>query len=108
MGSPFNIISNGTAPLVPAPNAHPRPDWLKVKFFGGNRYQDLKRIMRLRKRGSNRTCDELFTLIYGNYDRDKRRRFRVRRSEGSGRAHDLVNRWSAGEKALMYMRTPCI
>jgi len=45
MASPFNIISNG-APGVPPPNAHPRPDWLRVKFFGGERYQDLKRIMR--------------------------------------------------------------
>ena len=25
---------------------HPRPEWLKVKFFGGDRYQNLKRIMR--------------------------------------------------------------
>ncbi len=25
---------------------HPRPDWLKVRFFGGTNYQDLKRIMR--------------------------------------------------------------
>jgi len=31
---------------VPAPGAHPRPEWLRVKFFGGERYQDLKRIMR--------------------------------------------------------------
>ena len=31
---------------IPAPGAHPRPDWLRVKFFGGERYQDLKRIMR--------------------------------------------------------------
>jgi lipoyl synthase len=46
VATPFNIICNGTAPSVPAPSAHPRPDWLKVKFFGGHRYQDLKRIMR--------------------------------------------------------------
>src|ERR1700726_2826561 len=46
MASPFNIIAN-TAPLpLPSPNAHPRPDWLRVKFFGGERYQDLKRTMR--------------------------------------------------------------
>ncbi|MHB8484869.1 MAG: lipoyl synthase [Candidatus Acidiferrales bacterium] len=32
------------APLDPA--AHPRPSWLRVKFFGGPNYQDLKRIMR--------------------------------------------------------------
>lgn len=46
MASPFNIISNRLAPLVPAPDNHPRPDWLRVKFFGGDRYQNLKRIMR--------------------------------------------------------------
>ena len=46
MASPFNIISNGVVPPVPAPDTHPRPDWLKVKFFGGDRYQNLKRIMR--------------------------------------------------------------
>ena len=26
--------------------AHPRPEWLRVRFFGGPNYQDLKRIMR--------------------------------------------------------------
>jgi lipoyl synthase len=46
MSSPFTIISNLPAPPIVAPNAHPRPDWLRVKFFGGERYQDLKRIMR--------------------------------------------------------------
>jgi lipoic acid synthetase len=46
MASPFNIIANTLAPQVPAPNAHPRPDWLRVKFFGGERYQNLKRTMR--------------------------------------------------------------
>jgi lipoic acid synthetase len=45
MASPFNIISN-TSPTVPPPGAHPRPDWLRVKFFGGQRYQELKRTMR--------------------------------------------------------------
>src|SRR6202521_1545823 len=44
MASPFNIIPSPPAPL---PGAHPRPDWLRVKFFGGERYQDLKRIMRI-------------------------------------------------------------
>src|SRR6202008_4515396 len=46
MATPFNIISNVPAMPVPSPGAHPRPDWLRVKFFGGERYQDLKRIMR--------------------------------------------------------------
>jgi lipoyl synthase len=46
MASPFNIISNGVPGSVPPPKAHPRPEWLKVKFFGGDRYQNLKRIMR--------------------------------------------------------------
>ncbi len=49
MASPFNILSNPSAlPLaeVPPPTAHPRPPWLRVKFFGGPNYQELKRIMR--------------------------------------------------------------
>ncbi len=46
MASPFNIIPNGAPALVPSPDAHPRPDWLRVKFFGGEKYHDLKRIMR--------------------------------------------------------------
>src|SRR5689334_6591538 len=46
MASPFHIISNSTAPRVPLPDAHPRPDWLRVKFLGGERFQDLKRLMR--------------------------------------------------------------
>ena len=46
MASPFNILSNGGSPAAPPPGAHPRPDWLRVKFFGGERYQNLKRIMR--------------------------------------------------------------
>ena len=46
MASPFNIIANSSVPLVPLPGGHPRPDWLRVKFFGGERYQDLKRTMR--------------------------------------------------------------
>jgi lipoic acid synthetase len=48
MATPFNILSNpSTFPLVevPPPTAHPRPPWLRVKFFGGSNYQDLKRIM---------------------------------------------------------------
>ncbi len=49
MASPFHILSN--APVlpvsaVPPPEVHPRPPWLRVKFFGGPNYQELKRIMR--------------------------------------------------------------
>ena len=50
MASPFHILSN-PAP-VPAsefsldPTEHRRPEWLRVKFFNGPDYQDLKRIMR--------------------------------------------------------------
>jgi len=53
MASPFNIVPD--APPMPGgcgatqvypPGLHPRPDWLKVRFFGGENYQDLKRIMR--------------------------------------------------------------
>ncbi len=50
MASPFHIISNSN--LAPAPGgsldpaAHPRPDWLRVKFFSGPNFQDLKRLMR--------------------------------------------------------------
>ena len=46
MASPFHILSNQEAPRVPAPGAHPRPGWLRVRFPGGERYQDLKRTMR--------------------------------------------------------------
>jgi lipoic acid synthetase len=46
MASPFHIISSTPQMQVPTPGAHPRPEWLRVKFFGGERYQDLKRIMR--------------------------------------------------------------
>jgi lipoic acid synthetase len=49
MDSPFHILTNdpaaGGAP-TPLPGMHPRPAWLKVRFFGGDNYQDLKRIMR--------------------------------------------------------------
>ena len=31
---------------VPLPSAHPRPPWLRVKFFGGPNYHELKRLMR--------------------------------------------------------------
>jgi len=43
MGSPFTILSSSD---VPPPMAHPRPSWLKVRFFGGSNHQELKRIMR--------------------------------------------------------------
>jgi lipoic acid synthetase len=46
MASPFHILSNSAAPPVPPPDVHPRPDWLRVKFFGGQRFQELKRLMR--------------------------------------------------------------
>ena len=50
MASPFNIVSNSTPALVSdaglVASAYPRPDWLRVKFFNGPNYQDLKRIMR--------------------------------------------------------------
>jgi lipoic acid synthetase len=59
MASPFHIISNS----VPAPAhgssldpaSHPRPEWLRVKFFNGPNYQDLKRIMRTL--GLNTVCE---------------------------------------------------
>src|SRR3990172_7413769 len=41
MASPFHIL-----PAAEPPSAHPRPEWLKVRFFSGDNYQDLKRIMR--------------------------------------------------------------
>ena len=49
MASPFNILSNSFGILgggPPLPGARPRPPWLRVKFFGGERYQHLKRMMR--------------------------------------------------------------
>ena len=46
MASPFHIVSSFPAPDAPPPAAHPRPAWLKVRFFGGPNYQELKRIMR--------------------------------------------------------------
>jgi len=50
MATPFHIISDSvpipTAKLSLDPAGHPRPEWLRVKFFNGPNYQDLKRIMR--------------------------------------------------------------
>jgi len=51
---PFNIVGNlpagssgcGSAAGGYVPGLHPRPEWLRVKFFGGPNYQELKRIMR--------------------------------------------------------------
>lgn len=60
MASPFNILSNSAPPPTSAgnllsPAAHPRPEWLRVKFFNGPNYQDLKRIMRTL--GLNTVCE---------------------------------------------------
>jgi lipoic acid synthetase len=59
MGSPFHIISNSLpTPVQPSPvdsASHPRPEWLRVKFFNGPNYQDLKRIMRTL--GLNTVCE---------------------------------------------------
>jgi len=48
MGSHFNILPStvSCAGSLPSSDQHPRPAWLKVRFFGGDNYQDLKRIMR--------------------------------------------------------------
>jgi lipoyl synthase len=48
MASLFNVLPNTTkcAADIPPAELHPRPPWLKVRFFGGENYQDLKRIMR--------------------------------------------------------------
>jgi lipoyl synthase len=58
MASPFHIVSNSVptaAGASPDPLTHPRPDWLRVKFFNGPNYQDLKRIMRTL--GLNTVCE---------------------------------------------------
>jgi lipoic acid synthetase len=46
MASPFNIIPTSPPALPLSADAHPRPEWLRVKFFGGDRYHNLKRVMR--------------------------------------------------------------
>ena len=59
MATPFHIISDSVP--IPAsklsldPAGHPRPEWLRVKFFNGPNYQDLKRIMRTL--GLNTVCE---------------------------------------------------
>ncbi len=63
MASPFHIVSNVPPAAMPPPGAHPRPfdaaqgkpDWLRVRFFGGQNYQELKRIMRTL--GLNTVCE---------------------------------------------------
>jgi lipoyl synthase len=48
MASPFHIIPNAAPPPAGLADhaSHPRPEWLRVKFFNGSNYQELKRIMR--------------------------------------------------------------
>src|SRR5450631_793324 len=46
MATPFHILSNAAPPPATPLNEHPRPPWLRVRFFGGENYQELKRIMR--------------------------------------------------------------
>lgn len=48
MNSPFTILpadNGGMSPGALRAN-HGRPPWLRVRFFGGSNYQELKRIMR--------------------------------------------------------------
>jgi lipoic acid synthetase len=59
MAPPFHIISNSVPAATSGnpidPDSHPRPEWLRVKFFNGPNYQDLKRIMRTL--GLNTVCE---------------------------------------------------
>jgi lipoyl synthase len=59
MASLFHIISNSVPAPAPGgsldPASQPRPEWLRVKFFNGPNYQDLKRIMRTL--GLNTVCE---------------------------------------------------
>src|SRR6266849_4496960 len=59
MASPFYIIAHALATRTPGgsldPAYHPRPEWLRVKFFNGPNYHDLKRIMRTL--GLNTVCE---------------------------------------------------
>jgi lipoyl synthase len=45
MASPFTILPH-ESPQISLGSLHPRPSWLKVRFFGGKNYQELKRTMR--------------------------------------------------------------
>jgi len=45
LASPLHILAN-RAEGVGAPTAHPRPEWLKVRLFGGENYQALRQILR--------------------------------------------------------------
>src|ERR1019366_8355716 len=59
MASLFHIIANSVPAPAPGssldPAGHPRPDWLRVKFFNGPNYQELKRLMRTL--GLNTVCE---------------------------------------------------
>src|SRR6266576_896238 len=59
MATPVHIISDSVpipaAKLSLDPAGHPRPEWLRVTFFNGPNYQDLKRIMRTL--GLNTVCE---------------------------------------------------
>lgn len=46
MAAQFHILPSTNCGADPPGQQHPRPPWLKVRFFGGENYQDLKRIMR--------------------------------------------------------------
>jgi lipoic acid synthetase len=47
MATPFPILANApSTPALSSSGDHSRPAWLRVKFFGGPNYQELKRIMR--------------------------------------------------------------
>lgn len=61
MASPFNIVSDGAPvaaggcgatqgadlrPFASETSAQGKPEWLKVRYFGGENYQELKRMMR--------------------------------------------------------------
>lgn len=59
MAPPFHILSSpapaSASEVLLDPTEHPRPEWLRVKFFNGPDYQDVKRIMRTL--GLNTVCE---------------------------------------------------